>query len=177
LGLKILSLYPTPNVSTPGLNYNYQGFLPTQSIASQAPISKIDYQPSSKLRGSFKLSLWEQPNDTQTGTLPGFNDTKVYKKWFYTWASTVSYTINPTTFVEGTIGRSRNDLTGCFGPSFSAAPGFCTSAIPMDKVASLSGAGLTGLPSLYPDSGVLSNSYYAYQAMQSVKSPFGTARA
>jgi hypothetical protein len=171
LGLNILSLYPMPNISTPGLNYNYQGILPTQSITSQAPISKIDYQPSSKLRGSFKLSLWEQPNDIQTGTLPGFNDTKVYKKWFYTWASTVTYTINPTTFVEGTIGRSRNDLTGCFGPSFSAAPGFCTSAIPMDKVASLSGAGLTGLPSLFPDSGVLSKSYYAYQAMQSVNSP------
>jgi Carboxypeptidase regulatory-like domain len=171
LGLKILSLYPTPNVSTPGLNYNYTGILPSQHIASQAPISKIDYQPTSKLRGSFKLNLWEQPTDTQTGTLPGFNDTKLYKKWFYTWASTVTYTVNPTTFVEGTIGRTRNDLAGCFGPSFTAAPSFCTAAIPMDKVASLSGAGLTGLPSLFPDSGVLSKSYYAYQAMQTLQSP------
>jgi hypothetical protein len=171
LGLKILSLYPMPNMATPGLNYNYQGLLPAQSIMSQAPIAKIDYQPWTKLRGSYKLSLWEQPATLQTGTLPGFNDTQVYKKWFYTWASTVTYSVNPTTFVEATFGHSRNDLAGCFGPSFSAAPGLCTSAIPMDKVASLAGAGLTGLPSLFPNSGVLDKSYYAYQAMQSLQSP------
>lgn len=169
LGLKILSLYPMPNMTTPGLNYNYQGTLPSQSIMSQAPIAKIDYQPWTKLRGSYKLSLWEQPAKLQTGTLPGFNDTQVFKKWFYTWASTVTYSVTPTTFLEVTFGHARNDLAGCFGPSFSAAPGLCTSAIPMDKVASLSGSGLSGLPSLYPDSGVLNKSYYAYQAMQTLK--------
>jgi hypothetical protein len=171
LGLKILSLYPMPNLTTPGLNYNYKADLPIQSIMSQAPIMKFDFQPWTKLRGSFKLSLWEQPATIQTGTLPGFNDTQVYKRWFYTWASTVTYSVNPTTFAEGTFGHSRNDLAGCFGPTNTAAPGFCTSSIPMNTVASLSGAGLTGLPSLFPDSGVLNPSYYAYQAMQSVKSP------
>jgi len=171
LGLKILSLYPKPNLTTPGLNYNYRETLSAQSIMSQAPIMKFDFQPFTKLRGSFKLSLWEQPASLQKGTLPGFNDTQVYKKWFYTWASTITYSVNPTTFAEGTFGHSRNDLAGCFGPSFSAAPGFCTSSIPMNTVASLSGAGLTGLPSLFPDSGVLNSSYYAYQAMQSVKPP------
>jgi hypothetical protein len=170
-GLNILNLYPQPNLTTAGLNYNYQGVLPTQSIMSQAPIMKIDYQPLTKLRGSFKLSLWEQPATPQTGTLPGFNDTQVYKKWFYTWASTITYSFNPTTFLEGTFGRARNDLAGCYGPSFSAAPGFCTSSIPMNKMASLSGAGLTGLPSLFPNSGVLNPSYYAYQAMQAVQPP------
>jgi len=171
LGLKILSLYPMPNVTTPGLNYNYLGTLPTQSIMSQAPIMKIDYQPWTKLRVSGKLSLWEQPATLQTGTLPGFNDTQVYKKWFYTWASTVTYSINTTTFVEGTFGHARNDLAGCFGPTTTAAPTFCTSSLPMDKIASLSGAGLTGLPQLFPDSGVLNKSYYAFQAMESVKPP------
>lgn len=171
LGLQFLSLYPMPNVNTPGLPYNYEATLPSQSIMSQAPIMKFDYQPWTKLRASYKLSLWEQPASLQTGTLPGFNDTQVYKKWFYTWASTIAYTINPTTFLEGTFGRSRNDLAGCFGPSFTAAPGLCTSAIPMDKVASLAGAGLTGLPQLFPNSGVLDKSYYAYGAMQTLKSP------
>ena len=41
----------------------------------------------------------------------------------------------------------------------------------MNTVASLPGAGLTGLPPLFPDSGVLSKSYYAFQAMESVKPP------
>ena len=134
---------------TVGLNYNYQMELPIQNIMSQEPIIKIDYQPFTKLRGSFKLSLWEQPATLQTGTLPEFNDTQVYKKWFYTWATTITYSMNPTTFVEGTFGHSRNDLAGCFGPTNQVYAGFCTSAIPMDKVASLSGAGLTALPSLF----------------------------
>jgi hypothetical protein len=177
LGLKILSLYPMPNISTPGLPYNYQGTLPAQSIMSQAPITKIDVRPWQKLWGSYKLSLWEQPANVQTGTLPGFNDTQVYKKWFYTWASTVTYSVNPSTAVEVTFGHARNDLAGCFGPSFSAAPSLCTSAIPMDKIASLSGAGLSGLPRLFPDSGTLDSKYYAYGAMQALKPPIwdGTA--
>ena len=112
LGTKILSLYPMPNLAATNLPYNYTGTLAPQSIMSQEPIMKIDYQPFQKLRISGKLTLWEQPATMQEGTLPGFNDTQVYKKWFYMWASTVSYSINPTTFLEGTIGRTRNDLAG-----------------------------------------------------------------
>lgn len=171
LGLKILNLYPMPNLAATNLPYNYTGTLAPQSIMSQEPIAKIDYQPFQKLRVSGKLTLWEQPATVQQGTLPGFNDTQVYKKWFYMWASTVSYSINPTTFVEATIGRTRNDLAGCFGPTNGVAPGFCTSSLPMNKIASLSGAGLTGLPQLFPNSGTLNTSYYAYQAMQSMKPP------
>jgi hypothetical protein len=171
LGLKILSLYPMPNLTATNLPYNYTGTLAPQSIMSQEPIVKIDYQPFQKLRVSGKLTLWEQPATVQQGTLPGFNDTQVYKKWFYMWASTVTYSINPTTFVEGTIGRTRNDLAGCFGPTNGVAPGFCVSSLPMNKIASLSGAGLTALPQLFPNSGTLNTSYYAYLAMQSMKPP------
>lgn len=169
LGAKILSLYPMPTATTPGLPYNYSATLPSQNLMSQQPITKIDYQPWTKLRISGKLTLWEQPATRQTGTLPGFNDTQVYKKWFYMWASTVTYSITPTTFIEATLGRTRNDLAGCFGPTNGVAPGLCTSSIPMADVASLAGAGLTGLPQLFPNSGELNQSYYAYQAMQTVK--------
>jgi len=171
LGLKILSLYPLPNLTANNLSYNFTETLAPQSIMSQEPIMKIDYQPFQKLRISGKLTLWEQPATLQQGTLPGFNDTQVYKKWFYMWASTISYSLSPTTFVEGTFGRTRNDLAGCFGPTNGVAPGFCTSSLPMDSVASLSGSGLTALPQLFPNSGTLNTSYYAYQAMQSMKPP------
>ncbi len=171
LGLKILSLYPMPNLAATNLSYNYTGTLAPQSIMSQEPIAKIDYQPFQKLRISGKLTLWEQPATLQQGTLPGFNDTQVYKKWFYMWASTATYGINATTFVEATVGRTRNDLAGCFGPTNGVAPGFCTSSLPMDKIASLSGAGLTALPQLFPNSGTLNTGYYAYQAMQTMKPP------
>jgi opacity protein-like surface antigen len=169
LGQKILSLYPLPTIANSSLPYNYSAQLPSQKLMSQEPIFRIDYQPWTKLRVSGKLTLWEQPATRQTGTLPGFNDTQVYKKWFYMWASTVAYAITPTTFLEGTFGRTRNDLAGCFGPTNGVAPSLCTSSIPMADVASLAGAGLTGLPQLFPNSGELNKNYYAYQAMQSIK--------
>ena len=100
---------------------------------SQQPIIKIDYQPWQQAESFGKLALWEQPATLQTGTLPGFNDTQVYKKWFYMWASTVTYSINPTTFMEVTLGRTRNDLAGCFGPTNGVAPGLCTSSIPDER--------------------------------------------
>ena len=168
LGVKILNLYPLPNYTVAG-NFNYQGVLPAQNIMSQEPVIKVDYYPWQKLRVSGKLTLWEQPATAQTGTLPGFNDTQVYKKWFYMWATTVTYNINPTTFAEFTVGRTRNDLAGCFGPTNGVAPGLCTSAIPVNKVASLAGAGLTALPQLFPNSGVLDKNYYAFQAMETLK--------
>jgi opacity protein-like surface antigen len=170
LGQKILSLYPVPNLTAPG-PYNYSATLQAQNIMSQEPVFKVDYQPWTKLRVSGKLTLWEQPATLQSGTLPGFNDTQVYKKWFYMWASTITYSINPTTAAEFTFGRTRNDLAGCFGPTNGVAPGLCTSSIPMAKVASLAGAGLTGLPQLFPNSGLLNKEYYAYQAMETLKSP------
>ncbi|MEO8597157.1 MAG: carboxypeptidase-like regulatory domain-containing protein [Candidatus Solibacter sp.] len=170
LGLKILSLYPMPNIGG-NLPYNYTGTLPVQKITSQQPIAKIDYQPFSQLRISGKLALWEQPATLQSGTLPGFNDTQVYKKWFYMWSSTASYSFNPTTFAEFTVGRTRNDLAGCFGPTNGVAPSLCTSAIPMNDVASLAGAGLTALPQLFPNSGQLNQEYYAFKAMEKLKSP------
>ena len=170
LGLKILSLYPMPNY-TGSTTYNYQGVLPVQSLTAQEPIIKVDYQPFTKLRFSGKLTLWEEPATLQTGTLPDFNDTQVYKKWFYLWATTTTYSLNPTTFVELTVGRTRNDLAGCFGPTNQVYATICASAVPMDKIDSLSGAGLSALPSLYPNSGVLDKNYYAYQAMETLKPP------
>lgn len=170
LGQKILGLYPLPNVSVPGAPYNFEIASPQQSLMSQAPVTKIDYQPWSKLRASFKLALWGQPNKTILGTLPGFNDSKLYKQWFYLWASTIDYTINPSTYLEATFGASRNDLGGCTQGAGSTAPLFCTNGLPMDKVASLPGAGLTGLPSVFPST-PLNKSYYAYQALNAVKPP------
>jgi len=170
-GLTILNLYPMPNVTTPGLPYNYEVPFPSQSVMSQAPDMKFDYQPTSKLRASFKLDLWHQPNTVVAGSIPGLFDSQQYKSWFYVWASSVIYTINPTTILSATFGANRNDFAGCVLSDGNAAPTFCTSGIPVDKQASLAGAGLTGLPEIYPNSGVLPTSTYAYQALQALKPP------
>jgi len=171
LGMAILNLYPMPNVTTPGLPYNYEVPFPSQSVMSQAPDMKFDYQPTTKLRASFKLDLWHQPNTVVAGPIPGLYDSQQYKSWFYVWASTVTYTLNPTTILSATFGANRNDFAGCVLSDGNAAPTFCTSGIPTDKASSLAGAGLSGLPELYPNAGTLSPSTYAYGALQALKPP------
>src|SRR5712692_10554790 len=172
LGVKILNLYPLPSLpTTPGVNYNWEGTRKNQSMMSQEPVIKLDYQPWQKLRVSFKLALWHQPSQTIYDTLPGFNDSQQYKAWFSLMATTINYSIGPTTFLEGTFGRSRNDLAGCVQGQGSTGPTFCTSGLPMNDVASLKGAGLTGLPFIFPDAGVIDKSYYAYEALNAVKPP------
>src|SRR6266542_5645621 len=160
-----------PNVDIPGVAYNFEGKRKQQSLMSQEPVVKFDYLPWTKLRGSFKLALWGQPNNIIYGTLPGFNDSKQYKAWFSLMATTINYSISPTTFVEGTFGRSRNDLAGCVQAQGSAGPTFCESGLPMNDKANLEKAGLGALPSLFPNAGAIDKSYYAYEALQAVKPP------
>src|SRR5262249_36135078 len=171
-GLKILSLYPLPTLPpTPGFAYNWEGTRKDQSMKSQEPIVKVDYLPWQKLRASFKLALWGQPNQIIYDTLPGFNDSRQYKTWFSLMATTINYSINPSTFIEGTFGRSRNDLAGCVQWQSATGPTFCTSAPPMNDVARLQGVGLSALPLNFPDARVIDKSYYAYEALQAVKPP------
>ncbi len=170
-GLKILDLYPMPNVSVSGVSYNYEGIRKQQSLMSQQPIVKFDYQPSAKLRGSFKAALWGQPSDIIYSSIPGFNDSRQYKAWFGLFAATMNYSVNPTTFMEGTIGRSRNDLAGCVQAQSNAGPTFCESGLPMNDKANPAKAGLGALPFVFPDAGMIDKSYYAYEALQAVKPP------
>ena len=71
-------------------------------------------------------------------------------------ATTVNYTINATTFLEGTYGYSNrrlgqvvnSDLTNRFN------------------------SGLSGLPSLFPDANILPEGWYNKQTMEDVAPPF-----
>jgi hypothetical protein len=170
-GLKILDLYPMPNVSVPGVAYNYEARRPQQSMRSQQPIVKFDFLPWTKLRASYKLAMWGQPNNTILSSLPGFNDSRQYKTWFSLMATTINYSFNPTTFIEGTFGKSRNDLAGCVQAQSNTGPTFCESGLPMNDKASPIKAGLGTLPRIFPDAGVIDPSYYAYQALETVKPP------
>ena len=79
-GLNILKMWPLPNTaSAPGQAYNYELTRPTESILAWQPAVRIDYQPTPKLRASFKYSGWQQRNQVINGTLPGFNDTKMQR--------------------------------------------------------------------------------------------------
>lgn len=170
-GQQVLNLFPMPNVNIPGVAYNYESTRPNQSLISQQPVLRLDYQPWDKLRGSFKMSGWKQQNPTIIGNVPGFNDSTQYHPFITLLATTVNYSINPTTFMEGTYGRSQNELAGCVLAQGGTGPTFCENGLPTSEKANLDKAGLGTLPSLFPNAGVINPDYYAYQALQSLKPP------
>jgi hypothetical protein len=172
-GLNILKLWPLPNTaSAPGQAYNYELTRPEESILSWQPALRLDYQPTQKLRATFKYSGWQQRNQTINGTLPGFNDTKMQRPLVFSWVTTVNYTINPTTFFEATYGRSQDELAGCANAQQSTGPLFCTAAIPMGATADRRSVGLENLPLLFPEANVINPDYYVYKALNMVQPEF-----
>ena len=62
-GLNILNWWPKPNLElTPGQNFNYQTTYPTTKLLGWQPVVRVDYQPTSKLRGNFRYQEYQQPN-------------------------------------------------------------------------------------------------------------------
>ena len=169
LGLNILKMYPQPNVT--GQPYNYEIVRPTEKLTANQPAIRVDYQPTSSLRGTFKYSGWSQRNQVINGSIPGFNDTKQYKPVVSTMAATVNYTFNPTTFLEATYGHSQNELTGCGLAQGGTGPTFCQNGFAMNPAGNRFNVGLTTLPFLFPDANVIDSSYYAYEALSGVSPP------
>ena len=170
-GLNILKLYPLPNLNIPGVSYNYEARRPEQSLLAQQPVVRLDYQPWPKLRGTLKIAEWRQQNETVLGTIPGLTDSKQYHPFITLLATTINYQLNPTTFIEGTYGRSKNELAGCTLAQSNTGPTFCESGLPMGEKANMDTAVLGALPFIFPQSGVLDQSYYAVQALNEVKPP------
>jgi hypothetical protein len=172
-GLNVLNLWPLPNTaSAPGQAYNFELTRPTESILSWQPALRIDYQPTQKLRATFKYSGWQQRNQTINGSLPGFNDTRMQRPIVSSWVTTVNYTFSPTTFLEATYGRSQDELAGCPLAQQSTGPLFCTSAVPVGESSDRRSVGLADLPLLFPDANVINPDYYAFEAFEMVKSEF-----
>jgi hypothetical protein len=168
-GVNILKLYPAPNVAA--TQYNYELVRPAETLRANQPAVRLDYQPSQKLRGTFKYSGWSQQDVIIPGTIPGWNDTRQYNPFVRTLATTVNYSISNRTFLEGTWGRAQNSLTGCALAQANTGPTFCRNAFPMNDLASLSGAGLNNLPFIFPDASVIDPGYFAYEALNGVNPP------
>jgi hypothetical protein len=160
-GVAVLNRYPTPNVEQrPGTNYNYEIAAPTIDNLVQQPAVRIDYQLSSKLRVTGKYSGQRERPVNRPGLLPGFSDVWRPYPYITNYAATVNYTLNQTTFIEGTYGFIRNELSDGNegGILLNDASNRLTS--------------LPGFPLLYPNAGVVSPNYYAHQVMQDVTPPF-----
>jgi hypothetical protein len=165
VGLNILKMYPLPNVNVPGVSYNYEITRPTQTIRSTQPAFRFDYQPTTKLRATAKYSGWSQRRDVINGSLPGFNDTQMQRPIISNLTFSANYNLTNTMFLEGTYGRSRNELAGCALAQTGTGPNNCTQAIPMNPNSYRNNIGLTNLPMLFPNANKLNPDYYAAEAL------------
>jgi hypothetical protein len=160
-GMALLNWFPRANhEQVVGENYNYEITTPVTKTYTYQPSVRLDYQFSPKLRFSGKFSGQNNaPGRPITpGSMPGFNDSQRLPdtQWTSTWAVTGNYSLNPTTFIEGTYGRARNYLTTVIVTPYSNA---MTS-------------GLQDLPLLYPDARMVDPGYYGYQAMNGTDTPW-----
>src|SRR5262245_53691509 len=157
VGLNILKMYPLPNIAqAPGTSYNLEFLSPTFKTLSQQPAFRADYQLSSGLRFTAKYTGQRGFKGTTPGTIPGFNDTYNAYPWVHAFATTVNYTMNPTTFLEGTYGFSNRRLGGVINSDFTNP----------------ANTGLVGLPSLFPNAYTLPDGSYNLRVMADVAPPF-----
>ena len=79
LGQAILNQYPLPNISGAGLAYNYETAQPTEKALAWQPAVRVDYQPSTNLRMTYKYSGWTQSDKSFLGTMPTITESRLYK--------------------------------------------------------------------------------------------------
>ena len=160
-GVAVLNRYPLPNVEQlAGMNYNYQINAPTYNQLTQQPAIRMDYQLSEKLRFTGKYSGQRQRPVTTPGLIQGFSDAYQPYPLIPNYAFTVTYMVNPTTFIEGTYGQIENQLAG----------GNENGILVNEESNRLKS--LAAFPLLYPNAGVMDERYYGYKMMQLTKPPF-----
>jgi hypothetical protein len=169
-GVSVLKMFPLPNiVAAPGAPYNFEIIRPEENLLAYQPAIRFDYQPTARLRASYKYTGWSQRKQTINGSIPGFNDTRMQNPVVSTMAVTINYNLSPTMFLEGTYGRSGNEQAGCALTGGGA--NFCTGALPMNPNSNRVAAGLGSLPFLFPDANILNPDYYAHGVLNDVQPP------
>ena len=104
---------------------------------------------SSKLRVTGNYQGQREAPWVSPGLIPGFTDVLTPYPFITKYAVTANYTMNPTTFLEGTYGFIRNELTG----------GNENGILVNDSSNRLNE--LANFPLLYPNAGFVNKSYYA----------------
>jgi hypothetical protein len=154
LGLNILNLWPLPNTS--GLGYNYDVTPPIDKRSSWQPTLRFDYQASSRLRVTAKYAGQRATVKNTPGSMPGFNDTLTRFPFVTNYSATADYALNTTTVLEATWGFIRNQLG---------------SPIVTDKMNRCNN-GLCDIPFLYPNFGVVPTAGYQQQLLSAMNVPY-----
>ena len=164
-GMAILNWYPLPNIENvpAGQAYNYETTYPATNLIGYQPVIRIDYQPFSNLRGSFKFFEYQQPNDPIQGILAGWNDTREDNYGIWVPAASVNWTINNKTFTEFSWGANYHHQEGC--SVSGAGPNFCRNALPVNAIANRNTAGFGALPYIFPDATRIDPTTFAYEVI------------
>jgi hypothetical protein len=169
-GLNILKWWPEPNLPTvAGVRYNYERTTDKVSMLGYAPVVKIDYQATENLRLSVRVAQYLQPTRDNPQNIPGFTDVTVDNIGVYSQMYTTNWTLNPTTYIEGSFGRNNHHQAGCSVPGGS--PTFCGSqgGLSTSPKSNRKNVGMEDIPYLYPDAFTIDKNYWAYQVMNDVK--------
>ena len=161
-GLAVLNRYPLPNIQqAAATNYNYEVAPPKVENLIQQPAIRIDYQLSPQLRVNWKYAGQRGRKIVTPGQIEGFTDVLSPYPYITSYATNVNYMINSTTFVEGTWGFIRNELTG--GNEGGVLINESSNRL----------KDLPGFPMLYPNAGKVSNdNYYVLEVMNDVGAPW-----
>jgi hypothetical protein len=165
-GISLLNVWKnavgvTPNISqdrviAERLNYNYETTNSVVKNLTQQPAIRADYQMSSKLRLTAKYAGQRQRVQVSPGSLVGFNDTFQKFPFIHNVSTTANYTMNATTFLEGTWGMVVNYL---------GAP-------PVTQFSNRHNNGLGNFPLLFPNAGAIDPRYYERGVLEAVNAPF-----
>ena len=177
-GMALLNQYPAANnPQVQGRAYNYTTTLPIQKQLSYTPVIRVDYQASEKLRVTWKSSANSNrivPGFTVNGQggqgpLPGFTDSLENFPLAINTSATGNYTINNTTFLEGTFGVNQNRLgSPNIGPYSNRNNVVCPSSL----ASQIANCTLGAIPQLFADAGIVDPKYYEYGALQAIGTPF-----
>ena len=94
------------------------------------------------------------------GLIQGFSDVLSPYPYITNYAFTANYALNPTTFIEGTYGFIRNELTG----------GNENGVLVNDSSNRLTS--MPGFPTLYADAGVIPTNSYGHEVLEDVAPPW-----
>jgi hypothetical protein len=164
-GLAVLNRYPLPNVQqAPATNFNYEAAPGKVENLTQQPVVRLDYQLSPQLRLNWVYSGQRGRRIITPGQIEGFTDVQTPYPYITHYATNVNYMINSTTFIEGTWGFTRNELTG----------GNEGGVLVNESANRLKD--LAAFPMLYPNAGKVSNdNYYALEVLNDVTPPWWDA--
>ena len=168
-GLAWLNSYPLPNnPAAPGSaqSFNHTVTSPITHPLGWTPNVKVDYQMLSSLRLTWRVSAASARVIPGGLNLPEWNSTVQNFPLSFNTSWAVNYTLNPTTFIEGSYGWNQNRLGS---PSIAKYSNRANMVCPDALAAQVADCTGSAFPLLFPNAGQINSTAYEYGAMREIQ--------